>query len=60
MPPRLTRDSNLRGPGLEFKVLATLPSGTRLVRLSRKDQRVRVRNEKGVAGWVFKALVAAP
>lgn len=61
MPLRLTKDSNLRdGPGLEFKVLATLPSGTRLVGLSRKDQWVRVRDEKGVAGWVFKALVAEP
>jgi multidrug efflux pump subunit AcrA (membrane-fusion protein) len=61
MPLRLTKDGNLReGPGLEFKVLATLPSGTRLVGLSRKDQWVRVRDEKGVAGWVFKALVAAP
>jgi hypothetical protein len=61
MPLRLTRDGNLRdGPGLEFKVLATLPSGTRLVGLSRKDQWVRVRDEKGAAGWVFKTLVAAP
>ena len=61
MPLRLTRDGNLRdGPGLEFRVLATLPSGTRLIGLSRKDQWVRVRDEKGVAGWVFKALVAAP
>ena len=60
MPLRLTRDGNLReGPGLEFKVLATLPSGTRLVGLSRKDQWVRVRDEKGVAGWVFEALVSA-
>jgi hypothetical protein len=61
MPLRMTRDGNLRdGPGLEFKVLATLPSGTRLVGLSRKDQWVRVRDEKGIAGWVFKTLVAAP
>lgn len=60
MPLELTRDSNLReGPGLEFKVVATLPSGTKLVGLSRKDQWVRVRDEKGVAGWVFKALVSA-
>jgi hypothetical protein len=60
MPLRLTKDGNLReGPGLEFKVLATLPSGTRLVGLSRKDQWVRVRDEKGVAGWVFEALVSA-
>jgi hypothetical protein len=61
MPLRLTKDGNLReGPGLEFKVLATLPSGTKLVGLSRKEQWVRVRDERGLAGWVFKALVAAP
>ena len=60
LPLQLTRDSNLReGPGLEFRVVATLPAGTKLVGLSRKDQWVRVREEKGVAGWVFKALVSA-
>ena len=60
VPLELTRDSNLReGPGLEFRVVTTLPTGTKLVGLSRKDQWVRVRDEAGVAGWVFKALVSA-
>jgi hypothetical protein len=60
LPLNLTKTSNLReGPGLEFRVVATLPTGTKLIGLSRKDQWVRVRDEKGVAGWVFKALVSA-
>jgi hypothetical protein len=60
LPLQLTKDGNLReGPGLEFRVVTTLPKGTRVVGLSRKDQWVRVRDEKGVTGWVFQTLVAS-
>jgi hypothetical protein len=55
----LARDGNLReGPGLEFKVVATLPKGSKLVGYSRKDRWLRVRDEKGVTGWVFQSLVS--
>jgi hypothetical protein len=59
MPLELTRDGNLReGPGLEFKVLATLPKGSKIVGYSRKDRWLRVRDEKGVTGWVSQSLVS--
>jgi hypothetical protein len=59
MPLELTRDGNLReGPGLEFKVVATLPKGSKIVGYSRKDRWLRVRDEKGVTGWVFQSLVS--
>jgi hypothetical protein len=58
-PLELTRDGNLReGPGLEFKVIATLPKGSKIVGYSRKDRWLRVRNEKGVTGWVFESLLS--
>lgn len=60
LPLQLTRDGNLReGPGLEFRVVTTLPKATRVVGLSQKDQWVRVRDEKGVTGWVFQTLVTS-
>jgi hypothetical protein len=58
-PLELTRDGNLReGPGLEFKVVATLRKGGKIVGYSRKDRWLRVRDEKGVTGWVFQSLVS--
>jgi hypothetical protein len=60
LPLELTKDSNLReGPGLEFKVVVTLPKGTKALGYSRKDQWVRVRDERGATGWVFETLVSA-
>ncbi len=59
VPLELTRDGNLReGPGLKFKVVATLPKGSKIVGYSRKDRWLRVRDEKGVTGWVFQSLVS--
>jgi hypothetical protein len=59
MPLELTRDGNLReGPGLEFRVIATLAKGSKIVGFSRKDRWLRVRDEKGVTGWVFRSLVS--
>jgi hypothetical protein len=60
LPLELAKDGNLReGPGLEFRVVTVLSKGTKVVGLSRKDQWVRVRDEKGTTGWVFEPLVSA-
>jgi hypothetical protein len=60
VPLELARDGNLReGPGLEFKVVATLPKGSKVVGYSRKDRWLRVRDEKGMTGWVFQPLVSS-
>lgn len=59
LPLEFTRDGNVReGPGLEFKVVATLPKGSKVVGYSRKDRWLRVRGDKGVTGWVFQPLVS--
>jgi hypothetical protein len=58
IPLKVTRSSNLRqGPGLDFKVIATLKPQTLLVGYSYKGQWVRVKNQDGRTGWVFQTLV---
>ena len=58
VPLKVIRASNLRkGPGLNFKVIATLKAQTPLVGYSYKGQWVRVRKSDGRAGWVFQTLV---
>jgi hypothetical protein len=55
---RVMTGANLRdGPGQEFRVLTTLPRGTAVTALSRKDRWVRVRDPHGSTGWVFEALL---
>lgn len=58
IPLKVIRSSNLRqGPGLDFKVIATLKPQTLLVGYSYKGQWVRVKNQDGRTGWVFQTLV---
>ena len=58
LPLQLTKAGNLReGPGVEFRVVATLPKGTNVLGYSQKAQWVRVRDEDGTTGWVFQALL---
>jgi Skp family chaperone for outer membrane proteins len=60
LPLQLTETSNVReGPGREFRVIATLPKGTKVLGYSQKDQWVRVRDESGTVGWVFRPLLGA-
>jgi hypothetical protein len=60
LPLQLTETSNLReGPGREFRVIATLPKGTKVLGYSQKDQWVRVKDESGTVGWVFRPLLGA-
>jgi hypothetical protein len=60
LPLELAKDGNLRGgPDLASRVITTLPKGTKVVGLSRKDQWIRVRDEKGATGWVFEPLLSA-
>jgi hypothetical protein len=55
---QITKTSKVReGPGLEFKVVATLEKGTRVTGHSYKGQWVRVRGD-GLSGWVFQTLVS--
>lgn len=58
VPLKVIRASNLRkGPGLDFKVIATLKAQTPLVGYSYKGQWVRVKIPDGRTGWVFQTLV---
>jgi hypothetical protein len=58
LPLQITKTSNVReGPGLDFRVLATLEKGTRVTGYSYKGQWVRVRGD-GLSGWVFQTLVS--
>jgi len=55
---QITKTSKVReGPGLEFRVVATLEKGTRVTGHSYKGQWVRVRGD-GLSGWVFQTLVS--
>lgn len=59
LPLKLSRTSNVRnGPGLEFRVLTTLESGTSVIGYSHKGSWVRVRLEDGTDGWIHQSLVS--
>ncbi|GAB4265339.1 MAG: hypothetical protein Kow0092_17600 [Deferrisomatales bacterium] len=45
------------GPGLNFKILEMLPSGTALERLEDKEGWTRVRTPQGTEGWVVSRYV---
>jgi len=56
---QMTKTSKVReGPGLEFRVVATLEKGTTVTGHSYKGQWVRVRDDHGLSGWVFQTLVS--
>ncbi len=58
VPLRVLTTSNVRdGPGLTFKVLFAIEKGTPLVGHSYKGQWVRVEDEEGRGGWIFRSLV---
>ena len=55
----LSAKGNLReGPGQEFKILATLETGTRVTAYFTRGQWMRVESERGVGGWIRRALVS--
>jgi len=56
---RVIKTSNIReGPGLDYKVIATLAPGSQLRGYSYKDQWVRVEGENDLKGWIFQNLVS--
>jgi hypothetical protein len=58
LPLRLVSASKVReGPGLDFKVLITLPDGTALEGHSYKGPWVRVSTDDGRRGWVYYNLI---
>ncbi len=60
LPLRLVSASKVReGPGLDFKVLITLPDGTALDGHSYKGPWVRVSTDDGRGGWVYYSLIDA-
>jgi hypothetical protein len=59
LPLQVIKTSNIReGPGLEFKVVATVKPNTQLIGYSYKGAWVRVRGEKNLKGWIFQTLVS--
>jgi hypothetical protein len=59
LPLQVIKTSNIReGPGLKFKVVATVEPNTQLIGYSYKDSWVRVRGENNVKGWIFQTLVS--
>lgn len=58
LPLRSISASKVReGPGLDFKVLFSLPDGAPIEGLSYKASWVRVRSEDGRGGWVYYSLI---
>ena len=58
LPLRSISASKIRaGPGLDFKVLFTLPDGTALEGYSYKGPWVRVQAEDSRGGWVYYSLI---
>jgi hypothetical protein len=53
-----TARANVReGPGGDFKVLFTLPSGTAVTGQSFAEQWVRVTDDSGRGGWIYRNLI---
>lgn len=56
---RVVKSSNVRqGPGIDFKVIATLKANTPVTGYSYKGQWVRVKGENGLSGWIFQNLLS--
>jgi len=50
--------ANLReGPGMEFRIVATVPRGSVVTATARKDGWVRVTDDRGTTGWIFHNLL---
>ncbi|MGD2125360.1 MAG: SH3 domain-containing protein [Desulfobacteraceae bacterium] len=59
LPLQVIKMSNVReGPGLDFKVIATVEPNTPLIGYSYKGQWVRVKGENELKGWIFQSLVS--
>ncbi|HSD75098.1 MAG TPA: SH3 domain-containing protein [Steroidobacteraceae bacterium] len=55
---RTTTRANVRdGPGGDFKVLFTLPAGVPVTGQSYADQWVRITDDGGRRGWVYRSLI---
>jgi len=58
LPLQVVTNSNVReGPGLDFRILATIDRGTPVTGYSYKGKWVQVSLEDGRRGWVFQTLV---
>jgi hypothetical protein len=58
---RVASRGNIReGPGTGFAVTFAVESGTVLTGLSYVDEWIRVSDESGRGGWIFRTLVARP
>ena len=58
LPLQVIANSNVRdGPGLSFKVVATIDKGTAVTGYSYKGKWVQVSLGDGTRGWVFQTLV---
>jgi hypothetical protein len=56
---RVVKSSNIRqGPGIDFKVIATVKPNTPVTGYSYKGEWVRVKGENGLSGWIFQNLVS--
>ena len=58
---RVASRGNIReGPGTGFAVAFAVESGTMLTGLSYVDEWIRISDESGRGGWIFRALVGRP
>lgn len=58
---RVIKTSNVReGPGLEYKVIATVAPNSSLRGYSYLGQWVRVEGDNNLKGWIFQTLVSGP
>jgi hypothetical protein len=56
---RVIKTSNIRkGPGLDYKVIATVAPNSSLRGYSYKGQWVRVEGDNNLRGWIFQTLVS--
>lgn len=58
---RVASRGNVReGPGTSFAISFAVESGTSLTGFSYTDEWVRVTDDSGRAGWIFRSLIARP
>jgi uncharacterized protein YgiM (DUF1202 family) len=58
---RVANRGNIRqGPGTNFSVAFAVESGTSLMGLSYTDEWIRVTDDSGRSGWIFRSLVGRP
>jgi len=54
---RTVGEVNIRsGPGLEFKIVTTVPEGTSLILLETQNDWHKVKIPNGKSGWIFKGM----